>query len=318
MQKTKYLISDIKIDTRKHGSKESISFIFYKLLNHFLFLKNKFAFFESAVVSWRYLMSMNLNQAHFRLFVAVIILQKILRTKSVLPDMYNFQTAHSTLACLNSKLKVHFWVIFLKSSLVKTKAIWQYFSNSGIFGNTRSKVVDVAPNPHLNQVKRPYAPVWLQLMASALVSSCVAGYWLDPWARSFRFSMTGRYGTRYAAPSLSRPKCCFSPFASQFWKDSCSVKNRSSEKLFWFFMWNLKKERCFTRLENDWGSNSGKKAKLFFSFVKIVSFSVDWKFWKKFLWLVVKIMMFWQKKTFVSWRKKLELNKYEKVWCFFR
>ena len=174
-------------------------------------------------------------------------------------------------------------------------------------------------SPHaIKSKKRPYAPVCLQLMASALVSSCVAGYWLDPWARSFRFSMTGRYGTRYAAPSLSRPKCCFSPFASQFWKDSCSVKNRSSEKLFWFFMWNLKKERCFTRLENDWGSNSGKKAKLFFSFVKIVSFSVDWKFWKKFLWLVVKIMMFWQKKTFVSWRKKLELNKYEKVWCFFR
>ena len=156
-------------------------------------------------------------------------------------------------------------------------------------------------------------------MASALVSSCVASYWLDPRARSFRFSMAGRYGTRYAAPSLSRPKCCFSPFASQFWKDSCSVKNRPSEKLFWFFMWNWKKRTCFTRLENDWGSNSGKKVKLFgFFFVKMVSFfSVDWKFWKKFLWLV-KIMMFWQRKKFCFLEKETWIEQIWKVWCFFR
>lgn len=145
----------LKLTRENMAQRNQYHSFFYNLLNHFLFLKNKFAFFESAVVSWRYLMSMNLNQAHFRLFVAVIILQKILRTKSVLPHTYNFQTAHSTLACLNSKLKVHFWVIF-KNLSCKNKSNLTRFLNSGLFGNTvlRSKVVDVAPNPHLNQVKR--------------------------------------------------------------------------------------------------------------------------------------------------------------------
>ena len=125
----------LKLTRENMAQRNQYHSFFYNLLNHFLFLKNKFAFFESAVVSWSYLMSMNLNQAHFRLFVAVIILQKILRTKSVLPDTYNFQTAHSTLACLNSKLKGHFWVIFkilpCKNTsnltiLFKCRNIWQH------------------------------------------------------------------------------------------------------------------------------------------------------------------------------------------------
>ena len=183
---------------------------------------------------------------------------------------------HSVLNNLNSDPKVHFWVSF-GILTYKSNSILRMFSDLIIVGNPvlRSKVVDVAPNPHLNQVKRAlkaaYPPVccsWWR--AHSFHHVLQAADW--PASALDRFSMTGRYGTRYAAPSLSRPKCCFSPFASQFWKDSCSVKNRPSEKLFWFFMWNLKKERCFTRLENDWGSNSGKKAKFVFSFVKMVYF----------------------------------------------
>ena len=142
---------------------------------------------------------------------------------------------HSVLNNLNSDPKVHFWVSF-GILTYKSNSILRMFSDLIIVGNPvlRSKVVDVAPNPHLNQVKRAlkaaYPPVccsWWR--AHSFHHVLQAADW--PASALDRFSMTGRYGTRYAAPSLSRPKCCFSPLLLSFEK---TVLHRQSVELFYF------------------------------------------------------------------------------------
>ena len=146
----------------------------------------------------------------------------------MLTDSYhricNFKTVHSVQYNLNSQPKVHprvileifpsLTTIFLQ--VFKLKNCWQHCF----------KVQGCLCCPELSfessqKTKSSKQPEHLHLCCSwwrgrSFHHVLRAADW--PASALASFSMTGRYGTRYAAPSLSRPKCCFSPLLLSFEK----------------------------------------------------------------------------------------------------